>query len=110
MTTLIKTLINDEAGFILSAELVLVSTLSLLAISVGLSAASNALNSELQQLSGSFREFGKAQRQAASQFSTAPATPNDAKAVSILGRTGHDARQAGSDSFIAVARQNTQTR
>ena len=106
MATLIKSLINDEAGFIISAELVLVSTLSLLAISAGLSAASNALNAELQELSGSLRSFGETQRQAVGAIGTAQKSPNDAQAVSIIGRNGSNARQSLNDSFISVAQQN----
>jgi len=41
---------NDEAGFIVSAELILVSTISVLALVVGLSEVSFGINQELEDV------------------------------------------------------------
>lgn len=46
-----KSLWNDEAGFVISAELALVSTLCVLGLVVGLSAVRDAVNCELTDLS-----------------------------------------------------------
>jgi hypothetical protein len=47
MSNLFTALINDEAGFIISAELVLVSTIAVLAMVVGLSEVALNVNNEL---------------------------------------------------------------
>jgi hypothetical protein len=47
-------LLNDEAGFIVSAELVLVATISVLALVVGLSEVAYAVNQELNDVSEAF--------------------------------------------------------
>jgi hypothetical protein len=49
-----KTLWNNEAGFILSAELTLVLTIGVLASIVGLSEVAVAINTELNDISNSF--------------------------------------------------------
>ncbi|MFO1041371.1 MAG: branched-chain amino acid aminotransferase [Planctomycetaceae bacterium] len=54
MTNLINTLINDEAGFIISAELVLVSTIAVLAMVVGLSEVAINVNNELEDVGSAF--------------------------------------------------------
>lgn len=46
-----KSLLNDEAGFVISAELALVSTLCVLGLVVGLSSVRDAVNCELTDLS-----------------------------------------------------------
>ena len=46
-----KTLWNDEAGLIISAELVLVLTIGVLAMIVGLSEVAVAINTELNDIS-----------------------------------------------------------
>ncbi len=46
-----KTLWQDEAGFVISAELVLVLTVAVLAILVGLSEVAVAVNTELNDVS-----------------------------------------------------------
>jgi Flp pilus assembly pilin Flp len=48
---LFKALLNDEAGFVISAELVLVLTVAVLAMIVGLSEVAVAVNTELNDLS-----------------------------------------------------------
>lgn len=51
---LLNQLLNDEAGFIVSAELILVSTISVLALVVGLSEVSFGINQELEDLGAAF--------------------------------------------------------
>lgn len=46
-----KQFLNDEAGFVISAELVLVLTIAVLAMIVGLSEVSVAVNTELNDIS-----------------------------------------------------------
>jgi Flp pilus assembly pilin Flp len=47
---MIRQLLNDEAGFIISAELVLVATLLVIGLIVGLSEVQHAINSELDDV------------------------------------------------------------
>ncbi len=54
MTTLLTALINDEAGFIVSAELVLVATIAVLAMVVGLSEVALNVNNELEDVGSAF--------------------------------------------------------
>lgn len=54
MQTLIHALWNDEAGFIVSAELILIATLGTLAMVVGLAEVSLAVNQELGDVAGAF--------------------------------------------------------
>ena len=49
MTTL-KTLLNDENGFIVSAELIIVATIVVLSMVVGLSEISFSVNNELEDV------------------------------------------------------------
>jgi hypothetical protein len=49
-----RSLWNDEVGFVLSAELVLVLTIGVLAMVVGLNAVAKAINQELFDLAGAF--------------------------------------------------------
>ena len=51
---MLKKLINDESGVIISAELVLVLTIAVLAMVVGLSEVAVAVNTELNDLSNAF--------------------------------------------------------
>ena len=53
MTTF-AALINDESGFIVSAELVLVSTIAVLAMIVGLSEVAINVNHELEDVGSAF--------------------------------------------------------
>ena len=48
---MLKTLLNDEAGFIISAELALVLTIAVLAMVVGLAEVAVAVNTELNDVS-----------------------------------------------------------
>ena len=54
MTTLMTSLLNDEAGFIVSAELVLVSTILVLGLIVGLSEVALNINNELEDVATAF--------------------------------------------------------
>ena len=54
MAALFVTFCKDEAGFILSAELVLISTIGVLSMVVGLSEVSIAINQELEDVASAF--------------------------------------------------------
>ena len=54
---LLNDLANDEAGFIISGELVLVATLAVLAMVVGLSEVSLNVNQELEDVGSAFAGF-----------------------------------------------------
>ncbi|MBB02935.1 MAG: branched-chain amino acid aminotransferase [Planctomyces sp.] len=54
MTNLFSALINDEAGFIVSAELVLVATIGVLGMIVGLSEVAFNVNQELEDVGAAF--------------------------------------------------------
>lgn len=54
MTKLFARVMNDEAGFVVSAELVLVATIAILAMVVGLSEVSLSINSELEDVACAF--------------------------------------------------------
>ncbi|MCH9792407.1 MAG: branched-chain amino acid aminotransferase [Planctomycetes bacterium] len=54
MKTILIQLMNDEAGFIVSAELVLISTIAVLAMIVGLSEVAHNINQELEDVGSAF--------------------------------------------------------
>jgi Flp pilus assembly pilin Flp len=54
MTTLITRLLNDENGFLMSAELILIGTIVVLGLVVGLSKVSFAINNELEDVASAF--------------------------------------------------------
>ena len=54
MRTTLAQLINDEAGFIVSAELVLVATIGVLSLIVGLSEVAFNINQELEDIGSAF--------------------------------------------------------
>lgn len=54
MNSLAHQLLNDEAGFIVSAELVLVSTIVVIGMVVGLSEVANGVNQELEDVGSAF--------------------------------------------------------
>ena len=54
MHTIIAQLLNDEAGFIVSAELVLVATIGVLSLVVGLSEVAFNINQELEDVGSAF--------------------------------------------------------
>ena len=47
-------LLNDEAGFIVSAELILVSSIAVLSMVVGLSEVASSINNELNDVANAF--------------------------------------------------------
>ncbi|WP_437201566.1 branched-chain amino acid aminotransferase [Planctomicrobium sp. SH664] len=57
--TLFTNLLNDEAGFIVSAELVLVSTIAVLGMIVGLSEVSHNVNNELEDVGSAFASLNQ---------------------------------------------------
>ena len=62
MATLAAKLWADEAGFIVSAELVLVSTILVLGMTVGLSEVSFAVNQELEDVASAFGSINQSYR------------------------------------------------
>lgn len=54
MKTILIQLMNDEAGFIVSSELVLISTIAVLAMVVGLSEVAHNINQELEDVGSAF--------------------------------------------------------
>lgn len=54
MTQELLALWNDEAGFVVSAELILIATIAVLAMVVGLAEVSNAVNQELEDVASAF--------------------------------------------------------
>lgn len=54
MNAIATRLIHDEAGFIVSAELVLIGTIAVLAMVVGLSEVALAVNNELEDVASAF--------------------------------------------------------
>lgn len=57
--SLIKRLWNDEAGFVVSAELVLIGTIAVLGMIVGLSAARDGVTSELADVGGAINQLNQ---------------------------------------------------
>ena len=64
MNALLTSLMNDEAGFIVSAELILIATVGVLAMVVGLSEVAANINHELQDVG---RAFGSMNQSFAAQ-------------------------------------------
>ena len=64
MTQLITQLFNDEAGFVVSAELVLITTIAVLALVTGLSEVSFAINQELEDVASAFGKINQSYRYA----------------------------------------------
>lgn len=53
---------NDEAGFIVSAELILVATIGVLSMVVGLTEVSSAINQELEDVASAFGSINQSFR------------------------------------------------
>tara|TARA_R110002072_G_scaffold302710_2_gene487865 strand:- start:499927 stop:500199 length:273 start_codon:yes stop_codon:yes gene_type:complete len=62
MLILATKLLNDEAGFLLSAELILISTVLVLGMVVGLSEVSHAINNELFDVATAFDNVNQSYR------------------------------------------------
>lgn len=54
MSQLLNALYNDEAGFVVSAELILIATVAVLSLVVGLGEVSHAVNQELEDVGSAF--------------------------------------------------------
>lgn len=54
MTTLLNKLLRDEAGFLVSAELILVATIAVLGVIVGLAEIATNVNNELEDIGAAF--------------------------------------------------------
>ena len=54
MTRIASALLHDEAGFIVSAELVLISTITVIGMVVGLSEVAIGVNNELEDVGSAF--------------------------------------------------------
>jgi len=59
---LLKQLLDDEAGFIVSAELVLIATIAVISMVVGLSQVSRAVNEELYDVAQAFNSVNQSYR------------------------------------------------
>lgn len=57
--SLIKRLWNDEAGFVVSAELILISTIAVLGLIVALDTVRNAVTSELSDVAGALQDVNQ---------------------------------------------------
>ncbi len=91
MNALLNSLMKDEAGFIVSAELVLIATLGVLAMVVGLSEVAFNINNELSDVGrafGSINQSFSTQGQAngqGSSFNNSPHTGSDIQAGGTSG-------------------------
>lgn len=54
MQNFLRTFWSEESGFVVSAELMLISTVGIIALVVGLSAVSHAVNNELRDVATAF--------------------------------------------------------
>lgn len=59
---ILSQLLNDEAGFIASAELILIATIVVISMVVGLSEVSYAINAELNDVAGAFGSMNQSYR------------------------------------------------
>ncbi len=62
MKTIAIQLFHDEAGFIVSAELILISTIAVLSMVVGLSEVAHAVNQELEDVAAAFGSINQSYR------------------------------------------------
>lgn len=62
MAAIIRSLWEDEAGFLVASELVLVSTILVLGMVVGLSEVSRAINYELADVASTFGSINQSYR------------------------------------------------
>ena len=81
-------LLNDDAGFIVSAELILVSTIAVLALVVGLSEVSFGVNQELEDLGAALGSIN----QASASTVSAARKPTSRAARSTITKTSATAR------------------
>lgn len=57
--SLIKRLWNDEAGFVVSAELILIATIAVLGLIVALDTVRNAITSEMSDVAGAIQDVNQ---------------------------------------------------
>lgn len=62
MLNLARHLLHDDAGFVVSAELVLIATISVLGLVVGLTEVSNGVNQELEDVGAAFGSINQSFR------------------------------------------------
>jgi len=62
MTTIFTQLLNDENGFVVSAELVLITTIAVLGLVVGLTEVSYSINNELEDVASAFGSMNQSFR------------------------------------------------
>ena len=67
MKTIAIKLFQDEAGFIVSAELMLISTIAVLPMVVGLSEVAQAVNQELKDVASAFGSINQSYRYAGAE-------------------------------------------
>jgi len=60
MLQITRTFLNDDAGFIVSAELVLIATIGVLSLVVGLSEVAYGVNQELEDVGAAFGSLNQA--------------------------------------------------
>lgn len=93
MNALLNKLIHDEAGFIVSAELVMIATLGVLAMAVGLSEVAWNINNELQDVG---RAFGSMNQSFSAYGQTGNHGTNGGSSYADI-NTGSSGIQAGSN-------------
>jgi Flp pilus assembly pilin Flp len=74
---LMRQLWNDESGFVVSAELILIATIAVLGLLVGLASVRDGVTSELSDVAGAFQDANQS--------------------YSVDGVIGHNANTAGFD-------------
>lgn len=82
MKNLTNTLWNDQAGFIVSIELILISTIAIIGLITGMTAVRDAVVSELSDVAGAVQDLNQS--------------------YSFNGVTGHSASTSGSDFIDAT--------
>lgn len=111
MSQMLRKLYIDEAGFVVSAELILIATVAVLSLVVGLGEVSHAVNQELEDVGSAFgavqqsyvyRGLGTRDKATMvgsgfrdhkdlcdSQYDVIPTAPRDEDGGRIGGRHGH---------------------
>jgi len=79
--SLIKRMWNDEAGFVVSAELILIATIAVLGLIVALDTVRNAITSEMSDVAGAIQDVDQS--------------------YAYSNVTGHSSHVAGSDFLDA---------
>ncbi|MCA9079949.1 MAG: hypothetical protein KDA58_05290 [Planctomycetaceae bacterium] len=80
---MLRAFLNDEAGFIVSAELVLVATILVIGLIVGLSEVAHAVNSELNDVADAVGALNQS-------YCTSGFSKNDASGVTHAFTRGSD--------------------